>query len=310
MAQPPRIVSLVPSGTEVLFALGLDAQIVGVSHACDWPPAARRLPRLTRSRIDDDQRGYAIDVQVRTLLTAGEPLYAVDLELLAELAPDLIVTQAQCDVCAVRYDDVVRWVANEPRLQSSRILGLNPRRLDEALGDVGRVAEAAGVADAGRALEASLRRRIDAVAKRVRRLDYPRPVVACLEWLEPPMLAGNWGPELVDLAGGVQPLTLPGAHSVYVDWPDVFATDPQVLVVCPCGFDLLRSADAAGALARLPGWRNLSAVRSGRAYALDGNAYFNRPGPRLVDTLELLAHLIHPETYGAPPHARWQAVRY
>lgn len=308
MARLPQIVSLVPSGTEALFALGLADQVVGVSHACDWPPAASRLPQLTRSRIDGNLLGRAIDDQVKSLFAAGEPLYEIDLERLAELAPDLIVTQAQCDVCAIRYDDVVQWVASDPRLRGTRVLGLNPRRLDEALDDLARIADAAEATAAGALLIANLRRRIAAVVDRVAQVSGNRPIVACLEWLDPPMLAGNWGPDLVQLAGGVQPLTMAGVHSAYVEWPAVLRADPQVIVVCPCGFDLERSAMEARALNRVPGWSDLAAVRAGRVYALDGNAYFNRPGPRLVDTLELLAHLLHRAAVPAPVCAAWQAV--
>ncbi|MFO0895913.1 MAG: cobalamin-binding protein [Pirellulales bacterium] len=306
MPSPPRIVSLVPSGTEALFALGLGAQVVGVSHACDWPPAAGLLPRLTRTRVDGGAPGQAIDDQVRDLLAAGEPLYDVDLRLLEELTPTLIVTQSQCEVCAVHYDDVIGWVESSPRLRSAQVLGLNPRRLDDALEDVARIAVAAGAELAGDALVARLRGRIQKVAQQV--AGAPRVRVACLEWLEPPMLAGNWGPELVHLAGGVQPLTTAGEHSRYVDWPQIAAADPEVMVVCPCGFGLERAVVEARALTRIEGWGGLSAVTAGRVFALDGNAYFNRPGPRLVDTLELLAHLLHPDLCAAPVGGCWQAV--
>lgn len=306
MSSPPRIVSLVPSGTEALFALGLGDQVVGVSHACDWPLAAGSLPRLTRARVDSGAQGQAIDDQVRRLVAAGEPLYDVDLRLLEELAPALIVTQSQCDVCAVRYDDVIGWVESTPRLHGAQVLGLNPRRLDDALDDVARIAAAAGAESAGEALLARLRGRIQAVARQT--AGAPRQRVACLEWLEPPMLAGNWGPELVALAGGMQPLTTAGQHSHYVDWPQIVAADPEVIVVCPCGFDLERAVAEARASTQIPGWGRVSAVRAGRVFALDGNAYFNRPGPRLVDTLELLAHLVHPELCAAPAEGCWQAI--
>jgi iron complex transport system substrate-binding protein len=295
-----------PSGTETLFALGLGHLLVGVSHACDWPAATASLPRLTRSRIDGGASGQEIDDQVRALMASGQPLYEVDTELLADLCPDLIVTQSQCDVCAVRYDDVVRLVADRPALRSTRVLGLNPRRLEETIEDAVRLAEAAGPPAAGVQLAEQLRARIDAVREKTMRR--PAVVVACLEWLDPPMLAGNWGPELVELAGGIQPLTQAGAHSTYTDWPSIIAGTPQAIVVCPCGFDLERSAAEARSLNRVPGWTELGAVREGRVYALDGNTYFNRPGPRLIDTLELLAHLLHPEVCAPPANGLWRRV--
>jgi len=295
-----------PSGTETLFALGLGPLLVGVSHACDWPPEAAALPRLTRSKIDGLASGQEIDEQVRALMAADEPLYDIDAELLAELRPDLIVTQSQCDVCAVRYADVVRLVANIPGLRATSVLGLNPRRLEEAIEDALRLAKAAGALAAGVRLAAHLRARIDAVREQTARR--PAVVVACLEWLDPPMLAGNWGPELVELAGGRQPLTQAGMHSTYAEWPQIVAMAPEAIVVCPCGFDLERSAAEAASLGRVPGWQELSAVCAGRVYALDGNTYFNRPGPRLVDTLELLAHLLHPEDCAPPPSGVWRRI--
>lgn len=296
-----RIASLLASSTEILFGLGLGPQVVAVSHECDYPPQAVSLPRVTRTRIDPHADSRSIDHQVRALLEHGEPLYEIDLERLAHLAPDLIVTQAQCDVCAVRYQDVVDAVAREPRLRGARVVALNPQRLDDVLHDVLRVAEAAGCPQAGAAYVAALQERVQRVAARASSLPAAqRPTVVCLEWLAPLMAAGNWMPELVERAGGRNLLTTAGRHSPEVSWEAIRAAAPDVLLVMPCGFDLPRTLAELPLLCRHRGFDELPAVRHGRVYALDGNAYFNRSGPRMVDSLELVAHLLHPQDFPLP----------
>lgn len=299
-----RIVSLLSSATEMLYALGLGEQVVAVSHECDWPPDAAGKPRATFSRVDSTAASGAIDEQVRQMLAQGQPLYGVDAALLARLRPELIVTQAQCDVCAVRYADVVDLVARTPELAPTRVVALNPMSLDDVLGDIGRIAEAAGVTERGAVYVASLRCRIEAVADQTQRLTVAqRPRTALIEWTEPLMLSGNWMPELLELAGGVCPLTAARRHSEYVDWQRLAEFDPQAIVVAPCGFDLARSIEEARTLPARPEWSRMAAVRSGRVYVVDGNAYFNRSGPRLVDSLEMLAHLLHPQVIGRPAWA-------
>jgi iron complex transport system substrate-binding protein len=221
--------------------------------------------------------------------------------LLAELGPELIVTQAQCDVCAVRYADVVALVERTPELVLSRVVALNPMSLADVLADVRRVAEAAGAGERGAEYVETLRRRIDAVRVKTASLgDGKRLRTALIEWTEPLMLSGNWMPELLELAGGFCPLAAAGRHSQYVEWPRLVEFDPEAIVVAPCGFDLKRSYEEARSLVERAEWASLSAVRAGRVYVVDGNAYFNRSGPRLVDSLELLAHLLHPEFVGRP----------
>lgn len=300
MHAPERFVSLISSGTEILFALGLGDRVVAVSHECDYPPAALPLPKATRSNIDSRRDSQSIDDRVRELVARGESLYEIETELLGELAPHLLITQAQCDVCAVRYEDVLSLIRNRPELAGTRVLPLNPRSLKEVLTDVERVGEAAGNAFAGRRYADSLRARIAAVAAISARVPpEARPRVACLEWIAPLMLAANWTPELVHLAGGQSGRAQAGRHSQYNDWQEVVAYDPEVIIVMPCGFDLPRTLAESAPLPSWPGWSGLSAVRHGRVFAVDGNAYFNRSGPRLVDSLEILAHLLHPEL--APP---------
>jgi iron complex transport system substrate-binding protein len=293
-----RIASLVPSATETLFALGLGEQVVAVTHECDHPDAAQRLPQLTRSVIPEGLAPGEIDARVREVTARGEPLYVLDEALLGELAPDLIVTQALCAVCAVSFDDV-RAVAE--RLPSSpAVLACDPTTLDEVLGDVVRVAEAAGVPDRGRGLRDGLRARIDEVAARVAREHSPR--VAALEWLDPPFAGGHWVPEMVSLAGGADVLGQAGQRSRTVAWEEVAAARPEVAIVMPCGL----YADEAAAQAHDHA-RELAAVGARRVVAVDAASTFSRPGPRLADGVELLGHLLHPEDV-PPPALRWREL--
>jgi iron complex transport system substrate-binding protein len=296
---------LISSATEILYLLGLGDRVVGVSHECDYPPEVAAKPRLTRSLVDSDAASGAIDHQVRTMAAGQSALYAIDVDRLAELAPDLIVTQAQCDVCAVRYDDVVAAVRDTPALRQAEVLALNPRSILDVLDDIERVGNA--VHDERVAMNATLQKAsyllfllgMQIKAAELARDDRPR--VICLEWIDPPMVAANWMPELITLAGGDPGLSERGAHSSYADWQKIVDYDPQVIVIMPCGFGLERAIVESRALAARPGWSGLSAVREGRVYAVDGNAYFNRSGPRLIDSLQILGHLVHPKHFGPPP---------
>ena len=297
MDVPRRIVSLLSSATEMLYAVGVGERVVAVSHECDYPPGVEAKPRATRSRVDSEADSLEIDRQVRELSEAGRPLYEVDGPLLAELAPQLIVTQAQCDVCAVRYEDVLTAVERYLPANSTNVLALNPNSLEDVLQDLLRVGQAAGAAESAGRVVAQLRERVERVrgaGGEAGFADTP-PRVICLEWLEPLMTASNWTPQLIEWAGGESGLTEAGRHSGYVDWKAIRDYDPQLLIIAPCGFDLDRCIREAQRLPALPGWSRLSAVRDGRVFALDGNAYLNRSGPRLVTTLEILAHLVHPD---------------
>jgi len=312
MATARRIVSLISSATEILYLLGLGDRLVGISHECDYPPEVATKPRLTRSLVESTASSRAIDEQVRWLASSHSALYAIDVEQLAALEPELVITQDQCDVCAVRYEDVVSAVRKAPALAGTEILALNPRSLDDVFGDILRIAEANAAQAKARAALAGLHARVIAVqAKTVPLARSETLRVACLEWIDPPMLAANWMPELVKLAGGEPGLTQGGTHSAYADWDRIVEYDPQVLVVMPCGFDLERTVIEAQVLPSLRGWRQLSAVRELRVFAADGNAYFNRCGPRLVDSLEILAHLFHPELFSPPlgePQQAWRPL--
>ncbi|MCG8583524.1 MAG: cobalamin-binding protein [Pirellulales bacterium] len=298
---PARIVSLLAASTEMLFAVGAQGQVVGVSHECNYPAAALQLPRVSTTAIDSTATSGTIDEQVKACVAAGQALYSIDRSLLESLAPDLIVTQAQCDVCAIRYEDVVDAVNECDRLRDTAVLALNPQSLSDILADCRRVGEAAGCASQAEHFVESLHKRIDTIAAKTAPLSAAdRPRVAVIEWTDPPMLAANWTPELVDLAGGQCDLAVAGKHSTYVDWQQVVAFDPEVIVVTPCGFDLTRTLVEAEHLTQLDGWSNLAAVRTGRVFAVDGDAFFNRAGPRIVDSLEILAYAVHPERFDEP----------
>lgn len=300
-----RIASFISSATEILYALGLGDAVVGVSHECDFPAEVKSKPKVSYTNITPELPSVLIDRQVRELVAAGKPLYEIDVGTLLDLNPDLIVTQAQCDVCAIRYDDVVSTVASEAELVGTKIVALNPQTLGDILADITRVGAATGrEAEAARYV-AALEARIAAVRERTGMLPPERRKrVCCIEWIEPLMVAANWTPELVDLAGGFQTGPTLGAvageHSRYVEWNVIRKFDPEVIVVLPCGFDLERSISEAATLRDLPGWTDTTAARTGNVFAVDGNALFNRSGPRIVESLELLAKLVHPELHQLP----------
>ena len=287
-----RIVSLVPSATETLFALGLGGEVVAVTHECDHPAAALELPKVTRDVIGPGLPAGEIDRAVRELTLQGRSIYELDADRLAALAPDLIVTQALCSVCAVSYEDV-RAIAErmQPRPE---VIALDPHTLGEVLGDIRTVAQATDSKDEGVALVQDAARRIDRVRLAVRGAEPVR--VAALEWLDPVFVAGHWTPQLIDYAGGIDVLGLSGEPSEERTWEEVIAARPEVVVVMPCGYDaeraLAEAEDHAGELA---------AVKAARIVAVDAAGFFSRPGPRLIDGLELLAHILHPDRVPEAP---------
>ncbi len=291
----PRIVSLLPSCTEIVCALGFEDHLVGRSHECDFPVSVGRLPICTEPKFNPDGASAAIDRQVKTLVQEGLSVYRVDADRLKALAPDVILTQTQCAVCAVSEHDVeaaVReWVGERPQ-----VVSLAPARLEDLLADVVRVASALGEPTQGRLLRGWLTARFEAVAQKAQALR-ARPTVACIEWLEPLMAAGNWMPELVRMAGGVNLFGQPGQHSPWLHWAQLAEQDPDVICIMPCGYEIERTKKELDVLTQRPEWRHLKAVREQRVYVADGNAYFNRPGPRLVDSLEILAELLHPAVF-------------
>jgi iron complex transport system substrate-binding protein len=286
-----RTVSLLPAATEIVGALGLLDQLVGVSHECDHPAEANARPRVTHCEIHGRGLSSAeIDRWVSGRLRAGESLYTIDEPLLRRLAPDLILTQRLCDVCAPAYGSVAALAAALP--SRPRVLNLEPRSLGDVLRNVREVADAMGHPDRGAEVGRRLEARVADAAGRV--AGRPRPTVFVMEWADPIFNAGHWTPELVRLAGGTPILAPEGADSVRVPWEVLRTADPEVLVIACCGHGVERTRRDLPLLEALPGWSGLRAVRTGRVYLADGSAYFSRPGPRLVDTLELLAAALHP----------------
>lgn len=286
-----RICSLLPAATEITFALGLSDVLVGVTHECDYPPQAKEKPVVVRSVIDAARMTSGeIDRKVGEALQTGNGLYTIDEAAFIDAAPDLILTQGLCDVCALDYNEVVKVAAKLS--QQPTILSLSPHRLADVLEDIRSIGAATQRLIVAEALVQDLQRRIDRVANA---RPVHRPRVVCLEWYEPLYAAGHWAPEMVELAGGEDMLGHKGEPSSKVEWRAVVAARPEVILLMPCGFDVRRTVKEATPLRRREGWNDLPAVRAGKVFAVNGNAYFSRPGPRLINGLEILAQLIHPE---------------
>lgn len=304
MALRPQIVSLLSSATEILYALDVQDQLAGISHECDYPAAALEKPQVTVSHIDETLTSSQIDEQVRSNLKLRQSLYGLDAQLLSELSPDLIITQAQCEVCAIHYDEVVELVAATAALAETKILALQPRCWQDVFRDIMAVGTAVGCRNKAIQLVESLQGRLDRVAEILKRNKDQPPRVVCIEWIEPLMVAGNWVPTLVELAGGVHGVSVENLPSQYETWSDVIAFDPEVIVVCPCGFGLNRARQEMHQLQQVAGWQEISAVKNQRVFVLDGNSHVNRSGPRLVESVEILAHLFYPDDVPAPHLSR------
>ncbi|HEV8132191.1 MAG TPA: cobalamin-binding protein [Acidobacteriota bacterium] len=302
-----RIVSLIASSTEIVCALGFEKDLVGRSHECDFPETVKQLPVCTEPKFNTEGSGYELDQRVKAILQEGLSVYRVDAGRLRQLCPDVIITQSQCEVCAVSLRDVERavceWLDSRPR-----IVSLEPNALSDVWNDIARVAEALDALPKGRELVTRLKERMEAVAGIAREL--PRhSTIACIEWVEPLMAAGNWMPELVEMAGGVNLFGEAGKHSPWMSWEQLVKEDPDIIVVLPCGWDIERSRKEMVILTRRPGWHDLSAARDGRVYLADGNQYFNRPGPRLAESLEILAEVFHPDVFAFGHEGKgWQRL--
>jgi iron complex transport system substrate-binding protein len=292
---PLRVVSLLPSATEIVASLGFGDALVGRSHECDFPPGVERLPVCTAPKLDASGSTEEIHQQVEELVSRGLSVYRVDAELLRDLSPTHVVTQVQCEVCAVSLADVeqalARFLAPRPLL-----IPLNPTSLEDVFEDIARVAAGLGSPQRGKELSTQLRGRFHEVAWKAKS-SAVRPRVATVEWLSPLMAAGNWIPELVEMAGGVNLFGQSGRHSPWLSWEQLRAADPDRIVLFPCGFSLERLRSEFDLVTRLPGWNALSAARSRQVFLAEGNQLFNRPGPRLVETLEALAEMLHPELF-------------
>ena len=286
-----RIVSLVPHATELLFALGLGDQVVGVTHECDHPTEAVGLPTVTRDVLPQGLSAAEIDREVKERTQRGEAIYALDEQVVRALEPDLIVTQELCPVCAVSYDEVAGLARKLPTCP--KVVALDPRTFGETLGDAKTIAGLTGANAAAKELVLRTRERVDAIRKAV--AGRPPVLVAAVEWFDPVFVAGHWTPQLIEYAGGLDVIGLPGEHSPQVQWEDVAAAAPEVVVAMPCGYDAQTAALEASMHTDA-----LRATGTRRVVAVDGGAYFSRPGPRLVEGLELLAHVLHPDLF---PHA-------
>ncbi len=302
----PRIVSLIASSTEIVHALGFGDQLVGRSHECDFPESVKLLPAVTEPKFPVEGSSYEIDQRVKAILQEGLSVYRVHAEQLRALRPDVVVTQSQCEVCAVSLRDVEQAVCDWMEMLTPRagarppegvtrpkIVSLEPNALADIFRDIRRVATALDAPERGIELAASLERRIAEVSERARDAG-GLPTVAAIEWIDPLMACGNWMPELVELAGGANLFGIAGKHSPWMSFDAIREQDPEVIVVLPCGFDIPRTREEMPLLEQQPAWSELRAVREGRVAIADGNQYFNRPGPRVVESLEILAEILHP----------------
>ncbi len=291
-----RVVSFLPSATEIVFALGAQDYLVGVTDKCDFPPQAKEKPVVVTSNLSTEGlNGAEIDAAVRSHLKRGEPLFRVDTTLLKSLRPDLIIAQAVCDVCAAAYHEVNAALQAVPE---AKVLWLSPSTLDDVLNDILRIAEALGVRERGKKLVAQLRNRLEAVRAKTQKVNH-RPRVWVAEWVDPPFCCGHWLPEMVEIAGGVEGLGKKGKPSRRIAWDEVLAWQPEVIVLAPCGYRLDQTLRDAERLRDLPNWTKLPAVQNGQVYAADGD-FFSCPGPRLVGGVELLAHILHPDQFPNP----------
>ncbi len=296
-----RIVSLLPSVTEICFALGLADKLAAVTHECNYPSEARQKPHAARSALPPDVTdGATIDRIVRERVLEGSPIYELDVGLLEQIQPDLIFTQQLCEICAVSYDDVLATARQLPK--PPKVVSIQPKTLDEVLESFHQIGDLTGRSKTAEGVVRALRSRVQYINEHVDRVTIPRRVV-CLEWLDPPMVAGHWVTEMVEIAGGHDVLGHRGKLSYHVEWQQVLDAAPEVLILMPCGLNLSRTVAEASKLAILPHLAEIPAMQHEQVYAVDGSGYFNRPGPRLIGGIEILAGILHPEAFAriGPP---------
>lgn len=290
-----RVVSLIPSATEIVAALGCADLLVGRSHECDFPDSVKTLPICTAPKLDLSGSSADIDKRVQDALKTAVAVYDVDKELLEELAPDVIITQSQCEICAVSLKDVEAAVCDWTG-KDVKIVSLEPMSLNDVYDDIQRVAKALDVDAAGEKLIENMKSRIAAIHAKTKQIP-THPRIACIEWTEPMMAAGNWVPEMVSIAGGQDPLGKAGEHSPWMGWDELLNANPEVVAFMPCGYDLTRTSSESKSVTQAPQWQKLPAAQQGRAYITNGSDFFNRPGPRLVESLEILAEILHPDVF-------------
>jgi iron complex transport system substrate-binding protein len=296
MTESPRIISLLPSATEIVAALGFGDHLVGRSHECDFPPGVEKLPICSSTKVPADGTSSEIDERVKAIVAEGLSVYRVDVDRLRELRPDLILTQTQCAVCAVTPRDLEQalctWTGAQPAMVS-----LEPNDLTDVWNDIRRVGESLGVQERAEKLIGSLTERLAAIRDQAREAR-SRPSVAAIEWLGPLMAGGNWMPELIEIAGGSALFAKAGEHSNWLEWATLIEADPEVLLLLPCGFKIAQTIRDLKVLTENPAWSSLRAVKEGRVYLIDGHHFFNRPGPRLVESAEIVAEILHPDRFG------------
>ena len=290
-----RVVSLIASSTEIVCALGLEKFLVGRSHECDYPQSVKRLPVCSEPKFDPHGTSAEIDQRVKEIVSKSLSVYRVDSDKLKELQPHVIVTQDQCEVCAVNLEDVEKavcnWLGSQPK-----IVSLKPDGLEDVWKGFERVAEALGVPEKGRELVGHSKNRMREISKKARSLS-PGPSLACVEWFDPLMMAANWIPEFIEMLGGKDLFGHAGERAPRTAWEDVVKKNPDMIVLMPCGWDIKRSLEELPVLTQRPGWKDLKAVRNGRVYVTESNQFFNRPGPRLVESLEILAEIMYPGSF-------------
>lgn len=290
-----KIVSLLPAATEIVCALGLEQNLVGRSHECDFPEQIQLVPVCSTANLDASLSSAEIDKKVKEILTDALSFYTIDRKLIRQLSPDVVITQAQCEVCAVSLKDVEDALVNYLDKQA-QIISLQPSTLNDMFNNIQEVAASLNVTDRADALLEELQERVEIIRHKLKFIE-AKPTVACIEWLEPMMLSGNWIPELVEIAGGKSILAEADKHSPYVEWDDIRLQDPEIIVIMPCGFSIERTLKEIDVILQLPGLAELQAVKNNRVYIADGNQYFNRPGPRIVDSVEILAEIINPKQF-------------
>ncbi len=290
-----RIVSLLPAATEIICALGLEHQLVGRSHECDYPLSVSNLPICSSAKFLPGSDSAEIDRQVKEILSESLSIYTIDRDLIKSLAPEVIITQAQCEVCAVSLKDV-ELALSDFLDKECQIISLQPNGLDDVYRDIRMIAGQLGVVDAGEELLELSDERINIIRHKLKFIT-EKPTVACIEWLSPLMIAGNWTPEIVEIGGGLPVLTEAGKHSSYINFQDILQADPDIILIMPCGFSIQRTLQEIGLMLDTPGWADLKAVKSQRVYLADGNQYFNRSGPRMTDSIEIMAEIINPKQF-------------
>jgi len=290
-----KIISLLPAATEIVCALGLQADLVGRSHECDYPEDVKQLPVCSEANFEDGLSSAEIDTKVKEILAEALSVYSVKREVIKSLQPDVLITQAQCEVCAVSLEEVEQALDDYLEKQAN-IVSLSPAKLEDIFENIRQVAIALDVIPQGEELLELLEERLDIIRHKLKFIT-DKPTVACIEWLEPLMISGNWIPEMVELAGGIPMLAQTGAHSPYVNWEDIQAADPDIIMLMPCGFSIDRTIREVSLILQQPGFNELKAVKNNRFYIADGNQYFNRPGPRIVDSVEILAEIINPKQF-------------